>query len=93
MDQGNKLYIGNLPYTVDQTKLQQLFEGFGEVTEVVVISDRFSGKSKGFGFVTFKNAADAEKALKEMNEKEVDGRKLMVSVARPKKEFKERKSF
>ncbi|MFA6005639.1 MAG: RNA-binding protein [Patescibacteria group bacterium] len=93
MDQGNKLYVGNLPYSVDQTKLQALFEVFGELTEVVVISDRFSGKSKGFGFVTFKNAADAEKALKEMNEKEVDGRKLMVSVARPKKEFKERKSF
>lgn len=88
---GNKLYVGNLVYAVDEARLRSLFESYGELEEVIVIKDKFSGRSKGFGFVTFKNPADADKAAKEMNEKDVDGRKLVVNVARPKKEFSDRR--
>lgn len=86
MDTQNKLFIGNLPYTVDEMQLRQMFEVFGELLEVTVIKDRMTGRSKGFGFVTFKNKEDAEKAIKEMHEKEVDGRKMIVNVARPREE-------
>ena len=86
MDTQNKLFIGNLPYTVDEMQMRQMFETFGELLEVTVIKDRMTGRSKGFGFVTFKNKEDAEKAIKEMHEKEVDGRKMIVNVARPREE-------
>jgi len=81
-----KVYVGNLPFGVDQTKLKELFGSFGETEEVVVISDRYSGRSKGFGFVTFVNDADADKAVAEMNEKDVEGRPLKVNEARPREE-------
>ena len=86
MDTQNKLFIGNLPYTVDEMQMRQMFETFGELLEVTVIKDRMTGRAKGFGFVTFKNKEDAEKAIKEMHEKEVDGRKMIVNVARPREE-------
>lgn len=82
----NKLYVGNLPFSVDDAALQELFAEVGEVTEAVVISDRASGRSKGFGFVTMKDDKTAEKAVAEMNDKEVEGRKLKVDVARPMRE-------
>lgn len=78
-----KVYVGNLPFSVDRDKLNGLFESYGEVEEAVVISDKFSGRSKGFGFVTFKDDAAAQKAIEEMNDKEVEGRKLKVNEARP----------
>ena len=78
-----KVYVGNLPWSVDQAGLKKLFESFGEITEAVVISDKFSGRSKGFGFVTFANEEDAKKAIAEMNEKEVEGRNIKVNEARP----------
>lgn len=83
---GNKLYVGNLPYSITNDSLKELFASAGEVTEATVITDKFSGRSKGFGFVTMKDDATAEKAIKELNEKEVEGRKVRVSVARPKRE-------
>ncbi len=92
MDQKNKLYVGNLPYSMTEKDMEALFKDFGEIEEVVVIKDKFSGRSKGFGFVTFKQEADAEKAQQEMNEKEVMGRKLVVNIARPKKEFNREES-
>ncbi len=79
----NKLYVGNLPYGVDQDGLKKLFEEAGDVTDAVVISDKFSGRSKGFGFVTMKDEKVAEKAIKDMDGKEVEGRKIKVNVARP----------
>ena len=82
----NKIYVGNLPWSVDDKKLKEMFEKFGEAEEASVVSDRFSGRSKGFGFVTFKEEADAKKAVAEMNGKEVDGREIKVSIARPKEE-------
>ena len=78
-----KVYVGNLPYTVDGDKLKEMFAEFGDVTEAVVIKDKYSGRSKGFGFVTFASEKDAEKAISEMNEKDVEGRALKVNEARP----------
>jgi cold-inducible RNA-binding protein len=80
---GNKVYVGNLPFSVDQAALKGMFEEFGEITEAVVISDKFSGRSKGFGFVTFASDEEAQKAVAAMNEKEVEGRALKVNEARP----------
>jgi len=78
-----KVYVGNLPFTVDDDKLKGLFESYGEVEEASVIKDKFSGRSKGFGFVTFKNDENAKKAIEEMNDKEVEGRQLKVNEAKP----------
>ena len=80
----NKLYVGNLPYSVTDDSLAELFSGIGEVVEAKVISDKFSGRSKGFGFVTMADDATAEKAIAEMNGKEVEGRTIVVNVSRPK---------
>ncbi len=78
-----KIYVGNMPFTVDNEKLKELFSSYGEIEEAIVITDKFSGRSKGFGFVTFKEDESAKKAVSEMNEKEVEGRKLKVNEARP----------
>tara|TARA_Y100000310_G_scaffold133775_1_gene132757 strand:+ start:6416 stop:6664 length:249 start_codon:yes stop_codon:yes gene_type:complete len=81
-----KVYVGNLPYSVDGNKLKELFSTFGEVTEATVISDKYSGRSKGFGFITFTNDEDGKKAVGEMNGKEVEGREMKVNEARPREE-------
>lgn len=86
MEEKNKLYVGNLPYSLNNDSLKELFASVGEVTDAVVITDKFSGRSKGFGFVTMIDEAAAEKAVKEMDQKEVDGRKIKVNVARPMRE-------
>ena len=78
-----KVYVGNLPFNVDDEKLRELFSSFGDIQEVQVIKNKFSGRSKGFGFITFTNKEDAEKAIGEMNEKEVEGRNLKVNEAKP----------
>ena len=88
-----KLYVGNLPFSVDSEKLKELFASFGDIEEATVISDRFSGRSKGFGFVTFPKDEDAKKAIKEMSDKEVEGRNLKVSEAKPMEERPPRKEF
>ncbi len=80
-----KLYVGNLPYNYNDAKLGDLFSEFGAVASATVIIDRMSGRSKGFGFVELEDA-DAEKAMAEMNGKEVDGRTLKVNEAMPMKE-------
>jgi RNA recognition motif-containing protein len=81
-----KIYVGNLPFSVDDEQLRELFKTYGEIEEVTIIKDRFSGRSKGFGFVTFKEDESAKKAISEMNEKEVEGRNLKVNEARPMEE-------
>ena len=78
-----KVYVGNLPFSIDDDKLKELFSPHGEIEEATIIKDKFSGRSKGFGFVTFKDEASAKKAMAEMNEKEVEGRKLKVNEAKP----------
>ena len=67
-----------------------MFAKYGEIEEAVIITDKFSGRSKGFGFVTFVNDEDAKTAVSEMNNKEIDGRPLTVNEARPKKEYPRR---
>ena len=78
-----KIYVGNLPWSVDDGKLQNLFSEFGEITEATVLKDKFNGRSKGFGFVTFSEDSSAQKAIKAMNDKDVEGRKLKVNEAKP----------
>jgi len=78
-----KIYVGNLPFGVDKAKLDELFGTFGDIEESIVISDKFSGRSKGFGFVTFKDDESAKKAIAEMNDKEVEGRNIKVNEAKP----------
>jgi cold-inducible RNA-binding protein len=82
----NKLYIGNLPYSVNDSQLEEMFSEFGKITSAVVITDRQSGRSKGFGFVEFETDAEAAAALAGMDGKEIDGRALKVSEARPQVE-------
>lgn len=82
----NKLYVGNLPFSATGDSLKALFATYGEIEEAIVISDRFSGRSKGFGFITFKDEASAQKAIEELNGKDVEGRKIVVNVARPRPE-------
>lgn len=81
-----KLYVGNLPWSMSGDSLKELFSQFGEVIEAVIISDRMSGRSKGFGFVTFATAEMAQAATEAMHEKEIEGRKIVVNVARPREE-------
>jgi len=78
------IYAGNLPHETTEDELRQAFAQFGQVTEVRLIMDKFSGESKGFGFVEMPSKAEAEKAIEEMNGKEFMGRVLSVNEARPK---------
>jgi len=75
-----------LPYSVTSDQLREHFSQAGAVTDCVVITDRQSGRSKGFGFVEFENEEDAKKAIEMFNQKEMDGRSLVVNEARPKRE-------
>lgn len=79
-----KLYVGNLPYELNEDELRTMFAQFGEVASVNIISDRVTKRPKGFGFVEMPNNQEAENAMKDLNEKEVKGRKIRVNEARPK---------
>jgi cold-inducible RNA-binding protein len=81
-----KLYVGNLPYTVDEAQLRELFGQAGTVADVAVITDRETGRSKGFGFVTMASADDATKAISQLNNYAMDNRNLTVNEARPREE-------
>lgn len=78
-----KLFVGNLNYKMTSEDLNAAFSEFGEVVDCVVMSDKFSGRSKGFGFVTFATPEEAQAALEALNGKEVMQRQIFVSVARP----------
>ena len=82
----NKLYIGNLPFSTDDAALKAHFEQAGPVTEAVVIKDKMTGRSRGFGFVTFENEADAAKAIETLDGAELDGRALRVNEAQAREE-------
>jgi cold-inducible RNA-binding protein len=83
---GNKLYVGNLSYAIDDSALQQLFAPYGTVSSAKVITDRDTGRSKGFGFVEMGSDQEAQAAITAMNAKEIEGRALTVNEARPKPE-------
>lgn len=77
----NKLFVGSLSWNTDDFGLQAAFERFGEISDAKVITDRDSGRSRGFGFVTFADPAAAQRAVQEMNGAELDGRTLNVDIA------------
>ena len=81
-----KIFVGNLPFGTTQEELENLFGESGAVTSVNIITDRFSGKSRGFGFVEMDNAEEAESAIERLNGSDLQGRPLTVNEARPQKE-------
>ena len=81
-----KIYVGNLSYEATEDDLQQAFEAFGQVASVEIIRDRFSGQSKGFGFVEMPAKAEAQSAMADLNGTELKGRTLKVDEARPRSE-------
>jgi cold-inducible RNA-binding protein len=83
---GRKLYVGNLPYEVGETDLQDLFARAGSVDSVNVMRDQTTGRARGFAFVEMSTDEEAQKAIKELNEFQLGGRNLTVNEARPKPE-------
>lgn len=85
------IYVGNLPYTISEDDLNDAFSEFGEVASVSIIKDKFSGQSKGFGFVEMPNDSEAEEAIKALNERDLKGRNLRVNQAKPREERPQRR--
>ena len=81
---GNKLYVGGLSWNTDNDGLRQAFERFGDVEDVRVVTDRETGRSRGFGFVTFNSSQAAQAAISEMDGTELDGRNIKVNEAEDK---------
>ena len=81
-----KLFVGGLPYTITSSQLEEIFSKFGKVTSCDVITDRYSGQSKGFGFVEMENDKEADEAIEKLHDTEMEGRKIAVNVARPREE-------
>lgn len=79
-----KIYVGNLSYNVTEDELQTLFAEYGQVTSVSLIKDKFSGQSKGFGFVEMDKQSEAEAAIKQLNGRALNGRSITVNIARPR---------
>ena len=79
----NKLYVGGLPYSVTEGRLQEIFAPHGTVESAKVISDKFTGQSRGFGFVEMSSGGEAQKAIDALNGTQLDGRTLVVNVAKP----------
>jgi len=78
------IYVGNLGFDVNESVLREAFEQFGQVAEVRLIMDKYTGKTKGFGFIEMPEKEEAQKAIAEMNEKDFEGRIIKVSEAKPK---------
>ena len=79
----NKLFVGSLPFATTSDQLKEIFAKVGEVVDANVVSDKMTGRSRGFGFVEMANEDDAKKAISSLNGSDVDGRKIFVSEARP----------
>ncbi|MEI7942404.1 MAG: RNA-binding protein [Candidatus Riflemargulisbacteria bacterium] len=82
----NKLYVGNLPFSANNDSIKELFSEAGTVTSANVVMDRETNRSKGFGFVEMSTEAEANKVISTFNGKDLDGRNLKVSLAKPKEE-------
>lgn len=80
-----KLFVGGLSWNTNDSSLREAFEVFGEVTDAKVITDRETGRSRGFGFVTFSDAGDANSAIEQMDGAQLDGRRVNVSEARERR--------
>jgi RNA recognition motif-containing protein len=81
-----KIYVGNLDFSTTEEKLREKFAEYGEVEEVAVITDRDTGRPRGFGFVTMPNSEEATAAIEGLNSTELDGRTLKVNEARPRRD-------
>ena len=78
------IYLGNLPYSATEASIKDLFEGYGAVTTTKIVTDKFTGASRGFGFVDMPNEDEAQRAIAELNGKDFGGRKLVVNESRPR---------
>lgn len=87
-----RLYVGNLSYDTTDDGLRQAFDEVGSVQEATVITDRYSGRSRGFGFVEMATEEEAEKAVQELNETVIDGRTVKVAEAQPRPTSRDRRS-
>ena len=81
------IYVGNLDFKVNENDLNEIFEEYGTVESSKIITDKFSGRSKGFGFVTMENEDEAKKAIEELNGAALKDREMVVNEAKPKKEY------
>lgn len=88
-----KIYVGNLAYSVTDDQLQSAFEAFGEVSSASVISDKFSGQSKGFGFVEMPDSGAAQKAIQSLNGTPIGGRNVKVNEAKPREDRPQRPRY
>ena len=79
------IYVGNLDYKVTEDDLENVFSKFGSVSSASVITDKYSGRSKGFGFITMDNDDEAKKAIEELNETQLESRNIVVNEAKPRK--------
>ncbi len=89
----SKLYVGSLSFNINNDQLKELFDPFGNVVSASVITDRDTGRSKGFGFVEMETDEEAQAAITGLSGKEVDGRTIIVNVARPKEDRPARPNF
>lgn len=80
------IYIGNLPYSTTEDELRETFSQFGQVDRANIIKDKFSGRSKGFGFVEMPNDGEAQSAIDSLNDSDLNGRSIKVNQARPREE-------
>ena len=85
-----RIYVGNLPYSVTDEDLQETFSAFGVLASAEVVKDKFSGQSKGFGFVDMPNNSEADTAIRALHDQPLKGRKLTVNEARPRPERPQR---
>lgn len=86
------IYVGNLSYRLTEDELRELFAEYGEVSSVNIITDKYSGQSKGFGFVEMPSQSEAEQAIKALNASSIKGRDLKVNEARPRSERPQQRS-
>ncbi|RMD52321.1 RNA-binding protein [Candidatus Parcubacteria bacterium] len=80
----NKLFVGNLPWSIDDQALNNIFSKYGKILSARIVKDRMTNRSRGFGFVEFDNEDAANAAVNDLNESQVEGRAITVSIARPK---------
>jgi len=88
-----RIYVGNLPFSLTLEKLKELFSQYGELEDATIVANKYSGRSKGFGFIEFKEDSAADAAISEMNNKNIEGREIVVKEAVPFDPNKPRKKF
>lgn len=88
-----RLFVGSLPYSATSAQLEELFSQVGKVTSLNLITDKYSGQSKGFAFVEFTTDEEANEAIKKFNNYELDGRKIVINEARPQEDRSNRSNF